>query len=167
MKFLLSSVLLLSFVASNAIACSFAPGYFTFEATPSKFQTKMDEGHIALLPAPVASVKSISRGKAAPGASCEDAGIIELIITWPHSPYGLEEVGFYFQSDNGFEPDLIFPLGPVTGEIKGNQASFMFVWLDGHPKHQKKLDFNVNVFAVNKGLQVGQPTTVNIKAKKG
>lgn len=156
------------FISIKANACSFAPGYFKFEASPSDFEMKMDKGIIALLPSPKVKIDKVVRGSASPGSSCDDAGIIYLSIDWPkESVYSLEEIGFYFQSENGVDPDLIFPLGPVKGNIKDNTAKFFFVWLDGHPKDQKELNFKVNVFAVNKGLQVGQPTTITIKAGKG
>jgi hypothetical protein len=155
-------------LSMKAGACSFAPGYFGFEASPSDFEMKMDKGVIALLPAPKVVIDKVIRGSAAPGSSCDDAGMIHLTLEWPNeSVYKIEDVGFYFQSENGIDPDLIFPLSPVKGEIKDNTSKFFFVWLDGHPKHQKALDFKVNVFAVNKGLQVGQSTTINIKAGKG
>jgi hypothetical protein len=51
----------------------------------------------------------------------------------------------------------------LSGKANHNKR----VGLDGHPKYQKALDFKVNVFAVNKGLQIGQPTQIKIKAKKG
>lgn len=155
-------------LSMNAGACSFAPGYSAFDVSPSDFQMKMDKGVIALLPAPEVKIDKIIRGSASPGSSCDDAGMIQLTVEWPKdSVYKIDEIGFYFQSDNGIDPDLIFPLAPVKGEIKGNTAEFFFVWLDGHPKHQKALNFKVNVFAVNKGLQLGQPKTINIKADKG
>lgn len=157
-------------VSSKVSACSFAPGYSEFRVEPEKFEMKMDEKKdvIALLPAPKVTVDKVIRGSASPGSSCDDAGMIYLTVEWPKdSVYSIKEVGFYFQSDNGLEPDLIFPLEPVTGEIKGNKAKFYFVWLDGHPKDQKDLNFNINVFAINKGLQIGQPTTIRVDAKKG
>lgn len=155
-------------LSMNAGACSFAPGYFGFDVSPSDFEMKMDKGVIALMPAPKVVLDEVVRGSSAPGSSCDDAGMISLTIEWPKdSVYKIEEIGFYFQSDNGIDPDLIFPLDPVKGEIKDNTAKFFFVWLDEHPKRQKVLDFKVNVFAVNKGLQIGQPTTINIKAGKG
>jgi len=162
---IITATLILSVKAS---ACSFAPGYFEFEASPNDFEIKMDKGIIALLPAPKVTIDKVVRGSASPGSSCDDAGMIHLSIEWPkESVYPIEEIGFYFQSENGVDPDLIFPLDPVKGEIKDNTAKFFFVWLDGHPKHQKKLDFKVNIFAVNRGLQIGQPTTITIKAGKG
>lgn len=167
MKYLLliASTLLISLEVG---ACSFAPGYFEFQATPNEFKMKMDNGVIALLPAPKVTVDKVTRGSTSPGSSCDDAGMIHLSIEWPkESVYSIDEIGFYFQSENGIEPDLIFPLAPVKGEVKSNTAKFFFVWLDGHPKYQKELNFNVNVFAVNKGLQIGQPKTVTIKANKG
>ncbi len=155
-------------LCAKAGACSFAPGYFEFKTSPNDFEMKIDKGIIALLPAPKVTVDKVIRGSAAPGSSCDDAGMIHLSIEWPKdSVYSINEVGFYFQSENGVDPDLIFPLEPVKGEIKDNTAKFFFVWLDGHPKHQKKLNFKVNVFAVNKGLQIGQSTVITIKANKG
>jgi hypothetical protein len=159
---------ILSCAASlNSNACSFAPGYFEFKPE-SSFEVKMENDLIALLPAPKVQVLKIIRGRSSPGSSCDDAGIIQLSLEWPNeSVYTLEELGFYFQSENGLQPDLIFPLNPVKGKINQNTAEFQFVWLDGHPKYQKPLDFKVNVFAVNKGLQIGQPVQVHIKAKSG
>ncbi|WP_345552598.1 hypothetical protein [Microbulbifer aestuariivivens] len=154
--------------SAQSIACSFAPGYYTFETEPEGFEMKMDKGLIAILPAPQVQIDKITRGSAAPGSSCDDAGMIHITIKWPSdSVYTLDEIGFYFQSENGLEPDLIFPLGPVRGKPEGNEVKFFFVWLDGHPKYQKPLNFNLNVFAINKGLQIGQPTTVKIEAGKG
>lgn len=155
-------------LSMKAGACSFAPGYFGFDVSPRDFEMKMDDGVIALLPAPKVMVDKVVRGSASLGSSCDYAGMIYISIEWPKdSVYLIDEIGFYFQSENGIEPDLIFPLEPVKGKTEGNTAKFFFVWLDGHPKDQKKLDFNVNVFAVNKGLQIGQPTTIAIKAGKG
>ena len=149
-------------------ACSFAPGYFGFDAAPDQFEIKMDKGIIALLPEPKVTIDKIIRGSASVGSSCEDAGMIHLSTEWPESNvYNINEIGFYFQSENGVDPDLIFPLIPVKGKIKNNTAKFFFVWLDGHPKYQKKLDFKVNVFAVNKGLQIGMPATITIKENEG
>ena len=167
MKKIAILTILLCAASLNANACSFAPGYFEF--TPeTNFEVKMQNGVIALLPSPKVAKVKVTRGSSSSGSSCGDAGIIEISLEWPEgSAYSLEEIGFYFQSDNGLTPDLIFPLEPVKGEISGNSAKFHFVWLDGHPKHQKVLNFKVNVFAVNKGLQIGQPTEIQIKAKKG
>jgi hypothetical protein len=159
--------LLLSAVSINANACSFAPGYFEFKSEQN-FKAKMQNEVIALLPAPKAKIIKIIRGSSSDGGYCGDAGIIMLSVEWPKgSVYSLEEIGFYFQADNGMKPDLIFPLEPIKGTINKNIAVFQFVWLDGHPKYQKPLNFKVNVFAVNKGLQIGQPTQIHIEAKKG
>jgi len=155
-------------MSSNAIACSFAPGFILFSVDPNNFESKMENDKIALLPMPEVQIDNITRGSAAPGASCDDAGILELTISWPEdSTYKLNDIGFYFQISSGSDPNYIFPLEPIVGTIKKNQSKFTFIWLDGDPKNQKEINLNLNIFAVNKGLQVGQPTVVKIKANKG
>ena len=168
MRILLASVVALLMIASEAVSCSFMPGYSPFEVNPDNFESIIINGNIASLPAPKVVIDKITRGRSDKGGACEDAGIIDLTITWPeNSIYSIENIGFYFQSSNGLKPNFIFPPEPVSGDIKGNKVSFFFVWLDGHPENQHNLDFSVNVFAVNKGLHIGHPTIVKIKAKKG
>jgi hypothetical protein len=158
----------LSFLLPEVQACSFVAGYSGFEPNVSSFKRKMVKGVISLLPAPTVTIDRVVRGKTSNGAQCGDAGIINISIDWPQSSaYRLEEIGFYFQSENGLVPDLIFPLVPIRGQIEGNQAKFQFVWLDGHPKKQKELNFKVTVFAVNNGLEIGTPQTIVIKADRG
>lgn len=67
----------------------------------------------------------------------------------------LDEVGFYFRVLRGKQPDRIFPATPITGKIARQRMQFFFVWLDGHPARQVPLDLEVEVFAVNKGLEIG------------
>lgn len=79
-----------------------------------------------------------------------------LELHWPKSSvYKPKDIGFYFRVVSGKEPDRIFPLGPVTGTIDGRTVRFFFAWLDGHPSGQSPLKLDVEVFAVNKGLQIG------------
>ena len=149
-----------------AYACSFGPGYELYEPRFQDFEEKFDRnGYLATLPAPEkVEVQTLIRGTAAPGASCEDAGILTIRITWPqNSIYGLDEVGFYFRADAQKLPDLIFPLEPIVPiHFSDNEATFTFIWLDGHPSRQRPLDFELEVFAVNMGLQIGPPRTIRV-----
>ena len=149
-----------------AFGCSFAPGYEFFEPRMQDFEIKFDRnGYVAVLPAPEkVEILSVIRGTAAPGASCDDAGILKLRVTWPSlSIYRLDEVGFYFRADVDKLPDLIFPLAPIIPiSINDDEAEFTFVWLDGHPSRQKPIDFELEVFAVNDGLQIGPSHTVRL-----
>lgn len=154
MRNLLLTALLLSPLFAEA--CSFAPGYEQFKPSIATFTPKLDGNYDALLPPPAVSRIQVTRGKASPGSSCADAGTLTLDLTWPKtSVYRLGEVGFYFRVLNGKEPDRIFPLQPVSGKIVGQRAQFFFVWLDGHPSDQSPLSLDVEVFAVNKGLEIG------------
>ena len=41
------------------------------------------------------------------------------------------------------------------------------VWLDGDPKQQRELDFELEVFAANNGLQIGAPARVQVRKGPG
>lgn len=154
MRNLLLTALLLSPLFAQA--CSFAPGYDRFKPSIATFEPKLDGDYVALLPPPTVSRIQVARGTASPGSSCNDAGTLTLDLIWPKSSvYRLSEVGFYFRVLNGEEPDQIFPLHPVSGKIVGQRARFFFVWLDGRPSGQRPLSLEVEVFAVNKGLEIG------------
>ncbi len=152
-----------------ALACSFEPGYAVFWPDAKAFEFRYDETgeYVALLPQPKVTITNITRGTAAPGSSCADAGVLELTIDWPPSSvYELHEVAFYFRAPIKSLPDLIFPLAPAApldSYINGNKAKFHFVWLDGHPSQQKPLDFTLEVFAVNEGLEIGKSAKVRVK----
>jgi len=154
MKKLLLAALLACPLFSHA--CSFAPGYERFTPAVASFESRMDENLVVLLPAPRVGAIQVERGKVAPGASCDDAGSLSLTLDWPaSSAYKLKEIGFYFRVVGGKEPDRIFPREPIVGKNVGRQARFFFVWLDGAPSSQTPLKLDVEVFAVNKGLQLG------------
>ena len=154
MRNLLLTALLLSPLFGQA--CSFAPGYDRFKPSIATFEPRLDGDFDALLPPPAVSRIQVTRGTASPGLSCDDAGTLTLDLTWPKtSVYRLSEVGFYFRVLNGKGPDRIFPLQPVSGKIDGQKTRFFFVWLDGQPSSQRPLSLDVEVFAVNKGLEIG------------
>ena len=137
-------------------ACSFAPGYEPFRPAPAISEGRIGDDRLALLPAPRVRIIRLTRGTSAGDGMCGDAGQLTLELDWPKSSvYKLGEVGFYFRVLSGQQPDRIFPLIPVTGTVTGQRARFFFVWLDGHPSGQRPLDLEVEVFAVNKGLELG------------
>lgn len=132
-------------------------GYDTFVPDVDSFEPKYDrDENVAGLPQSTPRVLRVQRGSGATDASCNDAGIIELELAWPtSSEYKLEEIGFYFRVVSGTPPDLIFPLVPITGRIERQRMRFAFAWLDGHPSKQLPLELRVEVFAVNRGLEIG------------
>jgi len=149
----LFSVLLFPLVSH---ACSFAPGFERFTPSIDTFEAKLNGDRIASLPSPTVSGIRVKRGTASSGSSCDDAGILTLDLLWPKSSiYKINEVGFYFRVLSGRQPDQIFPLEPISGKIVGQRARFTFLWLDGAPSDHRPLRLDVEVFAVNKGLQIG------------
>jgi hypothetical protein len=154
MKKLLLTVLLV--FPPCALACSFAPGYERFTPAPASFEPRTENDRLAVLPAPRVDTVRVQRGTAASGGPCGDLGRLTLVVDWPRSSsYRLDEVGFYFRVVGGRQPDRIFPPIPITGRISGQRAQFFFVWVDGHSPGQAPLDLEVEVFAVNKGLEIG------------
>lgn len=123
----------------------------------------MGDDRLALLPAPRVRIVRLTRGTSAGDGMCGDAGQLTLELDWPTSSvYKLVEVGFYFRVLSGQQPDRIFPRIPVTGTVTGQRARFFFVWPDGHPSVQRPLDLKVEVFAVNKGLELGASRSFHI-----
>ena len=161
MKKLLLIALLASPLSSQA--CSFAPGFQAYTPAAASFEAKVDGERYALLPAPGVRIVRLARGTAAAGGMCGGIGQLTLELDWPRSSvYKLDEVGFYFRVLGGRQPDRIFPLSPVTGTVTGQRARFFFIWQDGHPSAQRLLNLEVEVFAVNKGLEIGAPRSFRL-----
>src|SRR5436309_15700437 len=88
-------------LASPMSACDLGTGS-RFEPERSKFVAHTKRNLPERLPAPSVTVKRIIRGTAAPGSSCEDAGLVDLTLSLPESSgYSLSEVGFYFRVVSG------------------------------------------------------------------
>ena len=163
----LSLIILMATLSVPALACSFAATTKAFTPSPATFQSKLNtRDRFALLPPPRVELLSIKRGTAAPGSSCDDAGVITIKVSWPTtSIYPLKNIGFYFRVASGQAPDYVFPLTPVTGtRIKNGATEVSFIWLDGSPEQHKMINFVLEVFAVNRGLEIGPSATIEIKS---
>jgi hypothetical protein len=154
----------LALLATQARPCTIV-GYETFVPNIEQFERKQDgQGNIARLPRPIPKLIRVQRGAGTTDASCNDAGLIELELAWPtSSEYELDEIGFYFRVVAGTPPDLIFPLIPITGRIERHHMQFVFAWLDQHPSKQLPLDLRVEVFAVNRRLEIGPSAYFTVK----
>lgn len=151
-----------------AQACSFARGYEHFTPSVATFEAKTDGDRYASLPAPQVKVVRIIRGTTGPSGMCGDVGQLTLELYWPKSSvYRLSDVGFYFRVVEGEQASEIFPVVPITGKIEGRRAIFFFVWLDGHPATQIPLKLDAEVFAVNKGLEIGPTRRFRISDGRG
>ncbi|HEV8362204.1 MAG TPA: hypothetical protein VGQ52_01695 [Gemmatimonadaceae bacterium] len=158
--------LMMLLVAAQAAPCSIV-GFQPFIPEVDRFKPKYDrDGSNERLPTPVPKLIGVQRGSTGAGASCSDAGIVQVELGWPQdSAYRIEEVGFYFRVVSVHGINDIFPAEPIIGTRVRNR--FVFAWLDGHPSEQRAVDIRVEVFAVNNGLQIGPSAYFEIKAAPG
>ena len=167
MKNKIFALTLLAFTGPS-LACSIITGVEQFEPEPKNFERKFDGNLIAMLPAPEVRLLDVTRGTGSDRFSCNKAGRIRVRVTWPRSSkYDIDEIGFYFRVVSGKTLDLIFPLIPVKGLIEDNKAEFSFVWLDGAPSQQQPLDLEVEVFAINRGQEIGKSARFHVAANGG
>ena len=158
-------------LTDTATACDFG-GNGWFEPTlkrwdqhPGPAQTKpgSDGDYWERIPKPVVQIMEITRGKVAPGVTCDDAGTVRLEISLSgESTYSIGEFGIYFRILSGEKPYWIFPDTPLTGIAEGDKKRFLFPWLDGHPSTHRPIDMEVEVFFVTNGLNIGPVTKVRV-----
>jgi len=156
-----------SLVAGDAWACGMT-------GTVVPFTVAAEVGQQAAagdLPAPSATVTEIVRGIGANHASCDDTGLLTVVVEWPRGRYKLREVGFEFSVAAATGPAApgaaIFPQGPVQGRINGRNGEFLFLWRDGAPAQQAFIDLQVDVRAVTAQGQRGPPTRLLVRAAPG
>lgn len=163
-------------VSSPSFACSFdtarpfTPSLKTWARHPGPGQTheNSDGPYWEPIPTPVVRVVKVTRGSAAPGMSCADAGTIELEVSLPSSStYNIGEFGVYFRVKSGRLPDEIFPSIPLKGEIKDGRMRIFLAWLDGSPKHQFPLHLRVESFLITNDLHIGKSSFFLVKAGIG
>ena len=175
MRSLLATVFVLmipskSYGCSFATAKLFAPSLEEWSLHPGPAQTGKDEHgtYWEPVPVPVVHVARVTRGTAAPGSSCADAGTLELEVTLPpDSTYNIDEFGIYFRVVSGDFPIHVFPRVPLRGEIIGKKMRIFLAWLDGAPSDQSPLDFQVEAFFLANDLTIGESTTFAIEADVG
>lgn len=162
--------------ANNALACSFG-GADLFRPTlaeweqhegPAQKSEGVEGDYWERVPRPIVKVAEITRGTAAPGSDCSDAGTISLEISLPESStYAISEFGFYFRVQSGQLPDAIFPDYPLVGVVEDGKAKLFLAWLDGHPSTQIPLNLKVEVFLITNDLKIGPSAFFEVKSGKG
>lgn len=156
-----------AFACSLDIARAFKPTFDRFEyhfGPAAQKHPSAGGDYWEPVPRPAVEVVKLSRGKADPGMSCDDAGIITLSIALPaSSTYSIEQFGVYFRVIEGAPPDMIFPPVPLVGLVKDNRMTLLVAWLDGHPSKQIPLDLKVEAFFVTNGLDIGASTIFEIR----
>ena len=146
-------------LSSNAFACSFAPGYRTFELSSTR---PPNSGPTPTTPS--LSVRSIKRGTDDGNfASCSDAGVLTIALS---DPEAAKNLGFLFELERGSFPDKVLPdeiVAPV--ELADGSLGFYFVWLDLPTGRRdiEPIDVKVSVRAVSSAMVEGPKVILDIR----
>lgn len=119
------------------------------------------------LPAPAAVVTEIVRGIGPNHASCDDTGLLAVLVEWPRGKYKLRDLGFEFKVVAGSTAYAIFPEAPQQAPIDGRRSDFLFMWREGAPAQQKPIDLQVEVRAVTRDNRRGPPARILVRANPG
>ena len=150
--------------ASDAAACGFTSKLAPFEVAAGSEPAQDASG--ALL-APVAVVTETIRGIGGNHATCEDTGLLTVVIDWPKGKHKLRDLGFQFRVVSGADPYAIFPEGPIKAPVDGRRSEYLFMWREGAPSQQKFLDMQVEVRAVTHDNVLGPPARVLVRSAPG
>lgn len=154
------AVLLLLAVGEGS-ACNLSTGTTVF---PTRGASAVDDG--TGLKAPVLDLVSLTRGVDG-RASCDASGLLTLSVEWPRgTDYKLRDLGFEFRV-LGEDALAIFPREPVAGRLEGRRSEFVFLWKDGPPVQQARIDMIVEVRAVTADNRRGPPAQLRIAAAPG
>lgn len=155
----LVAALLVTFLSSDAFACSFAPGYRTFELSSTR---PLNSGPTPTTPS--LSVHTIKRGTDDDNfASCSDAGVLTIALS---DPEAAKNLGFLFELESGSFPDKVLPdeiVAPI--ELDDGTLGFYFVWLDLSTgrRNVEPIDVKVSVRAVSQTMVEGSKFFLDIR----
>ena len=153
--------LLVLCAAGDGAACNLSTGTTSFQTQATA--PAVDE---AGLKTPVLELVSLTRGVDG-RASCDASGLLTLAVEWPRgTDYKLRDLGFEFRV-LGDDALAIFPSGPVAGRMDGRRSEFVFLWQDGPPVQQARIDMIVEVRAVTADNRRGPPAQLRIASTPG
>ncbi len=159
MRYAVGVLLLLAIGEGNA--CNLSTGTTVF-ATHGVAAAADETG----LKAPVLDLVSLTRGVDG-RASCDASGLLTLSVEWPRgTDYKLRDLGFEFRVV-GEDALAIFPREPVAGRLEGRRSEFVFLWKDGPPVQQSRIDLIVEVRAVTADNRRGPPAQLRIASAPG
>jgi hypothetical protein len=157
------AVMLFALLAvADAAACTLSTGTTPFAVTAMSPATEAGG-----LKSPVIEVVSLTRGVDG-RASCDASGLLTLSVEWPRgTDYKLRDLGFEFRVVGGEDALSIFPSQPMAGRVDGRRSEFVFLWKDGPPAQQARIDLLVEVRAVTPDNRRGPPAQLRIAAAPG
>ena len=151
-------------VAPPAFACGMTSKLVPFEVATGSVAV---DGPASDLPAPVAVVTEIVRGIGSNHATCDDTGLLTVVVEWPRGKYKPRDLGFVFTVVSGSSKHAIFPATPVQAPLDGRRGDFLFLWQEGPPSQQEYIDLQVEIRAVTRDNQRGAPARILVRAPPG
>ncbi len=151
-------------MAPGAGACGMNSKLTVFEPVAGSVPAAATSGD---LPAPMATVTQIVRGIGPNHATCDDTGLLSIVVEWPRGKYKLRDIGFKFKVVSGAAPYLIFPDAATQAPITRRQSDFLFMWQEGAPSQQQPINLQVEVWAVTRDNLHGPPTRIVVRAAPG
>ena len=150
--------------APPAFACGMTSKLVPFEVVAGSVPVDVSSPD---LPAPVAVVTELVRGIGSNHATCDDTGLLTVVVEWPRGKYKPRDLGFEFKIVSGTSKHQIFPATPVQAPLEGRRSDFLFMWKEGPPAQQEYIDLQVEVRAVTRDNQRGTPTRILVRAPPG
>lgn len=150
--------------ASQAHACGMTNRLTPFVTDATDVSAETPDAEI---PAPVLVVGEIVRGIGPKHATCDDTGLLTVMLEWPRGKHKLRDIGFLFEVVSGAQPYAIFPQGPIQAPIEGRNSDFLFMWQEGAPALQKTIDLQIDVRAVTRDNRRGPATRIVVRAAPG
>ncbi|NDK37291.1 hypothetical protein DT603_00330 [Pseudoxanthomonas gei] len=157
-------VLCAMFAVQDVVACGMTSKLVPFSMAEGSPPVDVAGGEI---PAPTAVVTELVRGIGPNHSSCDDTGLLTVVVEWPRGGYKLRELGFEFKVVAGSTPYAIFPEGVVQAPISGRSSDFLFMWREGAPAQQQPIDLQVEVRAVTRDNQRGPPARILVRSAPG
>lgn len=144
-------LVILSFLAFKAGACSFAPMLEEFMIT---------DGSAVIPTKPNFAVDSIQRGiDDGTRNSCSDAGFINLKLDSAPS----NDQGYIFKLVEGEFDYQIFDEAPVIpSKFMENKRLYSFLWFDGHNAEQMPINIMVQIIAISRSGNKSEPQLLTI-----
>ena len=153
------TALFVAFLWQGALACSFAPGYRTFELSSTR---PPNTGPTPTTP--TLALRSIKRGTDdGDFASCSDAGILTIVV---NKPEAAENKGFLFELESGSFPDKVLPDDVVSPiELEDGSLGFYFVWLDlpAGTRSVDPIDVRISIRAVSPTMVEGPRVFLEVR----
>ncbi len=153
--------LLAAFSTTSVWACSATTSVVAFEPGASGTPDRKTSPPWVPVPSPVVRVASIEPPKSNVPGRCDSYSYAVIEVSVPlGSAFSTKELGFVFRSPVPQDPFLSFPSIPISSTAMSQDGGAL-IFRFGFEGHGRSVP--IEVFAMNKALQVGASTVVVVQ----